>query len=204
MVFIATAGAVRVDLQHLHAGQQVHNVIWATRDSSWTQAQREALNTAIAGWWDTNAKNLCHSSMALTQVQTVNQDTANAPASTLVIASPSSGTRTGGAQGSNVACCVTLRTDLRGRNFRGRYYLGGIDLSALASAIQYTTGFLTSVLTTFGALKTAIDALGALWVVVSHFTGNIARGSGLKTPVTAISVDSYLDSQRRRLGLRGV
>lgn len=204
MAFIPTAGAVRTDIQFAHQGQQVHNIIWASRDQAWTQAEREALNAAISSWWSTSAKAYFEPHMLLQMITSVNQDTQSSPSSTLVVTPAVAGTM--GAQGltTGVSLCATLRTDLRGRNFRGRMYLGGIPSGAFGDATTAVLSHVTNLLTALTALKTAITALGAVWVVVSKYTNKIPRAQGLKTPITAISMDQYWDSQRRRLGLRGV
>lgn len=203
MTFIPTPGAVRTDIQFTMAGQQVHNIIWCSRDGTWTQVQREALNDAVAAWWNTSARQYFSGSLGLVQVTTVNQESQSAPASTLVVSPVVYGTQAG-ATPMNVACCATLRTDLRGRNFRGRMYLAGIPAAKSLTEATMATDFIANVILALTALKTAIEALGALWVVVSKYTNKTARANGLKTPITAIAVDQYFDSQRRRLGLRGV
>lgn len=204
MAFIPTAGAVRVDIEFVLAQQQVHNIIWCSRDAAWTQAEREGLADAIKTWWDTGAKVAFSSQIALTRITVVNQDTANAPSSTLVVSPPIAGGGGAVSAPNNAACVATLRTDLRGRNYRGRMYFGGIPTGSITDSITLLLAFTTSLITQLGNLKTAIEALGAIWVVVSKFVNKLPRASGLKTPVSAITVDQYIDSQRRRLGGRGV
>lgn len=204
MGFIPTAGAVRVDIQYVQSGQQIHNVIWATRDAAWTLAQREALNTAIKDWWDTTAKAFFSNQLALTMVTSVNQDTSSSPASTLVVSPAIAGSAAAVPLPNGSALVASLRTDLRGRNYRGRMYLAGVRETARVDAISITTGEIANLITALAALKTVIDGLGAIWVVVSHYLNKLPRSAGLKTPITAISMDQYIDSQRRRLGGRGV
>lgn len=204
MAFIPTPGAVRVDIQFTATGQQLHNVIWCYRDSAWTEAQRQALADAIAAWWGASAKQYFPTTTALTQVTVVNQEASNSPATTLVVSPAVPGTSAGGALQNNVSTCATLRTENRGRSFRGRMYLGQVSASSVVDAISMSAGWVANIVTMLSALKTAIEALGALWVVVSHYTNKIPRAAGLKTEITAISADQYYDSQRRRLGLRGV
>lgn len=204
MAFIPTAGAVRVDIQFVQAGQQIHNVIWCIRDAPWTQAQREALNLAIKDWWDTTAKVYFSSQLALTQVTSVNQDSSSSPSSTLVVSPAISGTAASEPLPNGSAMVASLRTDLRGRNYRGRMYLAGVRDSSRVDAISIATTEIANLISALAALKTVIDGLGAIWVVVSHFLNKLPRTAGLKTPITAISMDQYIDSQRRRLGLRGV
>lgn len=203
MAFVPTPGAVRTDIQFTQAGQQIHNVLWFSRDSTWTQAEREALNTAISGWWNIN-KSYFSSSIGLAQITTVNQESQNAPSSQLIVSPVVYGTTSGGSLPANVACCATLRTALRGRSYRGRVYLTGMPKGNQYDEVSFTTTFLANVVTILQALKTAIEALGAVWVIVSKVQNKIHLANGVKTPITAISVDQYIDSQRRRLGLRGV
>lgn len=204
MSFIPTAGAVRTDMQFSCAGQQVHNIFWFSRDAAWTQAEREALNTALAAWWNVSGKQNFASAIALTQITTVNQDANNAPSSTLIVSPAVAGTNVAAAAANNVSLCTTLRTALRGRSYRGRTYFGGISSLSVQDAITFTTQTLTNFVTMMTALQTAVTALGAVWVVVSKWINKVPRAQGLKTPITAISADQYIDSQRRRLGLRGV
>lgn len=204
MTFIPTAGAVRVDIQYALAGQQVHNVIWCSRASDWTAEQREDLAEAIKDWWDVTMKAYFASAIALNTITVVNQESANAPSSVLVVSPPIAGTPTAGSLPNNASMCVTLRTALRGRNYRGRMYLAGNTNTQIDSSITFVLSTVTNILNGLIALKTAIEALGAVWVVVSKYLNHSPRAAGLKTPITALAADTYIDSQRRRLGLRGV
>lgn len=204
MAFIPTPGAVRADMQFDYGGQQVHNVIWCSRDSAWTEAEREGLAAALSTWWSSSGKSEFTAGLALNQITVVNQDTDNAPSSVLVVSPAVPGTGGTGGLPGNVALCATLRTDLRGRSYRGRMYLGGQDASDQLTANTFTTTHVANLIAILNNLKDAISALGALWVVVSKFHNLIARSNGVKTPITAISIDNVADSQRRRLPGRGV
>lgn len=204
MGFVPTAGAVRADIQFLLQGQQCHNVIWCTRNENWTDVQRLALAQAITDWWTGSAKSYFSTDMVLNQITVVNQETESAPSSVLIPTGSLTGVRTGTPAPNNVAAVATLRTALRGRSYRGRMYLGGISMSDITNAITLSSSWIATVLTLLAALKTAIEGLGAIWVVVSKQHNKVALANGVKTPVAAISMDTYVDSQRRRLGLRGV
>lgn len=203
MAFIPTAGAVRTDIMFHLNGQEVHNIIWCSREANWTQTEREGLNNAIASWWNTTGKGQFAGNIALARITTVNQESNSAPGSTLVVSPEVAGTKGGASLAGGSALVATLRTDQRGRNYRGRMYLGGIS-EADRGGNEIGGGLIANIITALLALKTAIEALGAIWVVVSHFLNKVPRAQGLKTPITAISMDSYLDSQRRRLTGRGV
>lgn len=202
--FIPTVGAVRVDIMFTLAGQQIHNIIWAAREAAWTQAQREALAEAIETWWGAELKSKMSSQIALAQITVVNQDTASSPSSVRVVSPTIPGTNVNPAVTAGTALCATLRTDLRGRNYRGRMYLAGLPRTEMNDAVSTGTGILAQIIAALMALKTVIEGLGAVWVVVSKWLNKVPRAGGTKTPITAVSIDQYVDSQRRRLGLRGV
>lgn len=205
MTFIPTPGTVKVDIIYLCAGQQIHNVIWCKREASWTQAQREALAVAIQTWWtDENTRSWFSSAIALAQVDVINQESQSAPKTTLVVSPAVPGTGGSSMAGDTAQClCATLRTDLRGRNYRGRMYLSGLRATAQETPISALLSDVAGLVAALTALKTAIEALGAVWVIVSKWLNKVQRASGLTTPITAIAMDIYFDSQRRRLGQRG-
>ena len=204
MAFIPTVNAVRTDVQCVSANQQIHNVLWFIQNTTWQQADREALNTALVAWWTTYMKPIYPGTVALAQLTTVNQENQSAPSSTLVVSPMISGTA-GGAASANSSCSVaTLRTSLRGRAYRGRLYLGPLPNAQLTDSITFSLGQATLVITAMNALISAVTTLGATWVVVSKQFNKIKRSVGWAEPVTAVSVDQYVDSQRRRLGGRGV
>lgn len=204
MAFVATPGCVRVDIQFVHQGQQVHNIIWCKREAAWTDAQRDALASAIEAWWNVSAKTNHSNTFALVGIEVVNQDAQNSPATVHVVSPASPGTLGTAFAPSGTALCATLRTDLRGRSYRGRMYLGGLPGSAVVDPIATSVGYIANLIAELVALKDAIEALGAIWVIVSKFVNHLQRAAGLPTAITAISMDQYFDSQRRRLGLRGV
>jgi hypothetical protein len=204
MTFVPTASCVRVDMQFTNTGQQVHNVIYCTGATNFTQVERLALANAIVTWWTTTGKTAFSNGLGLTQVTVVNQEADNAPSSTVIVSPVVYGTLATGNVPNNAAACATLRTDLRGRSYRGRMFLGGIDLSGLLDRVNLTTGQVTAFLTQLGTLLGAIAGVSAQWVVLSKFHNGVARSAGVATPITAISMDQSVDSQRRRLFGRGV
>lgn len=201
--FIPTVGAVRTAITLSQAEGTIQNIFWFTREAAWTQAQREALNTALETWWTTNMKPLTASTWALTIIETVNQDTQNAPSSVHIVSPVVSGNVAGGAYPGGTALCASLRTDLRGRNYRGRSYCGGLPTNIRFSDGTASAAHVANLIAALAALKTVIEGLGAVWVVVSKYLNNTARPAGLKTPITAVSMDTAFDSQRRRLFGRG-
>lgn len=101
--------------------------------------------------------------------------------------------------------CVTLHTAHSGASFRGRMYfpMTGGDPGA---GHQYSSGLVTAVAEMVAGTTTtdsilfdfarAVDAAGD----GGAFPAIYSRAKGLLTPITAVSVDSVPDTQRRRRG----
>lgn len=96
----------------------------------------------------------------------------------------------------NVTLCVSLRTALAGRRFRGRKFFSGIPENATASNLidSSLAGF---VVTGINNLIGALAGNGFPLSIVSYIGPTV-------TPVeTALVTDLFVDSQRRRLSGRG-
>jgi hypothetical protein len=113
---------------------------------------------------------------------------------------------------SNVAGCISLRTGLSGRSFRGRNYIPAIP-NSLVSLNTMSSVFTTDVEGAYAQLRTNVDEIGWTHVIVSRFSGftivdsrkvPTPREEGIATPViNSFFVDATVDSQRRRLPGRG-
>lgn len=113
----------------------------------------------------------------------------------------------------NVAACVSHKTGLAGRSFRGRTYLGGIVKPGTTGNLL-DSGYVTDILNAFDALDAGITAAGGTWGVVSKYSGYTQtppkykkvptpRVAGIFTDIIDNSMDNRLDSQRKRLAGRG-
>jgi hypothetical protein len=104
---------------------------------------------------------------------------------------------------SNAALVVTNYTDTRGKNGRGRQYVGGLPLTRLTNALTVASNEITDVLTAFGKLLVAANTATMAWVVLSRYFNKAPRAAGVTYPIKAVQVNSAIDSQRRRLYGRG-
>jgi hypothetical protein len=68
-----------------------------------------------------------------------------------------------------VSKAFTLSTGLTGRNARGRIFFAGVPIVGLDNATHVTQDFLDDVIEALQALKTIIEALGWIWVIVSRY-----------------------------------
>jgi len=108
------------------------------------------------------------------------------------------GTATGDLLPPQVALCITLRTALAGRSFRGRCYLPGFAESVngaagAANGSAVSVAFITAIKSTL--VSNALD----LGVIHRPTAAPLPVTAGFITPVTTIvSRDLVWDTQRRR------
>lgn len=98
-----------------------------------------------------------------------------------------------------VSVCLSLRTALAGRSFRGRIYLPPMHTASMNG----TTGtFQTSVMTTLAnAYQAAFNLINVpplSPVVVSKISNGVPRPVIVATPITGIDFGNIPDAQRRR------
>ncbi len=121
-----------------------------------------------------------------------------ATASSQATQTPVAGTATSGAYHAGAALCATLKTAQAGRQNRGRMYLPAVSPNATASTLQW------SVSPPYAAqLKTYFDHINAtVFSIETSTTHRVAVvsqvGTGHTTPVSAVRIDSVIDSQRGR------
>lgn len=112
-----------------------------------------------------------------------------------------SGQLGGVAMPSSVALVISLRTAFRGRSYRGRIYHIGLTETDV-DGNQVLNARRVDLEAGYNALKTLQPAGGAAsgtLGVLSYYANKAVRGVPLFTPVTTLSIDSYVDTQRRRL-----
>lgn len=176
-------------------GQVVENV-WAVGT---TGAPTEAAQLTIASIFQTGYAALMlplSNELSINEITVRYMGSADGPESTLVI-SPA---QTGGAEvvssPGNVALCVSLRSGLAGRRFRGRKFFSGIpEQSTANNAID--AALCDAVLEGINTMIATLIANGTPLVVVSLV------GLTSVAITTAICTDFFVDSQRRRLTGRG-
>jgi hypothetical protein len=82
-------------------------------------------------------------------------------------------------------------------------YLPGLVPSELADSVSITDAFLALVSASAAAMFNALVAYPVTPIVLSLFNAGHARSAGVGAPITYLTFDKNLDSQRRRLAGRG-
>lgn len=98
------------------------------------------------------------------------------------------------------AVVVTKRTGFTGRSNRGRLYLWGLDETYQIDARHIDAASATAIQGWFDDFAVAV--LGAGWnpVVLSYYHDHLPRVTAKITSITTWTVDTRIDTQRRRLG----
>jgi hypothetical protein len=202
MPFVPIPNAAQLEFIYSWDLQSVENVLTYRIPTTPTVADLQVLCTAAIAWWSANLKPLQSNQAALFSVKATDLSTQTGPVVEDTTGLPIVGTGGTASVPNNVSCAVKLITNNRGRSFRGRIYHIGLPSSVVTGNTVSTT--------TRTALRNAWLAaltLGTspIWTlcVGSRYTANAPRITGLATPVTDISVNNVVDSQRRRLPERG-
>ena len=99
---------------------------------------------------------------------------------------------------ANAAVCVSWRTAVIGRSYRGRTFLGGLPNVYLASAQNINTANAVGIAAAAANLISVLTTAGYILSVLSYYSNLVLRVSGLLTEIVSVIVDTKVDSQRRR------
>lgn len=203
--FVPAPQTAKVAIVGTSFGQTIVNTFWVTFSTAVTQAILDAIVAAAQTWWGSYMKPAMPSSYTLGTITATDQTTQNGPSSTVSVAQ--AGTSGSASMPNGMAVCVTERTALRGRSYRGRLYWGPLtsDMAASSDKNQITSTAAANIGAYLLGFASAMSAMATPGnhAVVSHFHNGIARASAVVTPIETYHADTFLDSQRRRLTGRG-
>lgn len=193
-------------MQFLWAGQQCENVFHVRKQGEWSQNDLNYIGEVFAGWWTSTMRGLTTNAASLQRVITRDISHEGGLSTEVTTGLPSAGTENGSVSaptGSTVA--VKWGTGLAGRGFRGRTYHIGLPMGALQNPTTLSATYQNGLRSGYDALRTALDnaTLAVEFVVVSRWYNHVLRMPALTTPISGVSVDPDVDSQRRRLKGRG-
>ena len=185
---------------HLNARQDnipVVNRFYVHHDGVVTEAGMDAAFAIIDAWITASVAPQMTNHMAFESVSGKNMSVANGQ---LKIYTPTTttGGRSSAAAVNSAASCISLRTLLSGKNYRGRFYFGGLCTSDFTSSTQIGTAVVTSHASIMTDLVDALVAADYYLAVVSKVLNGIQRAVAVVTEVTSIVVNTVIDNQRRR------
>lgn len=165
-----------------------------------TDADVIAINTVLTTWWETgvegevSGRSLCNPECLLVAIRSQKIRPAPAALPHEVIGVFSVGSRAGAGLPPQMACCVSLRTNIASRRTRGRMYLPGLREADVTSSGLFDPGFTNDVSDSFDGLRRSLDNvnLGTFEQVV------FSRVSDSWQRVVSVRVGDRADVQRRR------
>lgn len=199
MAFVPIPQTVSAEFIFNYYGVISEYVLWFHCADPLDEDNAEDLAAALKAWWVTNMRVWAVPSLSLVQIRITDQEDQHGFVVNYGTGLPSAGSDTGDGMPGNVALVMTKRTNHRGRSYRGRIYTFGFAEDQVAGNTVSPT--ITSAFTTAFNLLQSLDVGGVVWVhvVVSRVEAGDPREIGMYTPVTSITTDGQVDSQRRRL-----
>lgn len=202
MAFQPVTDAFQILVNYRQAGQQLQNQFYCNVNSSPPTNLHEAIGATFEAWlrdqWSTVASDQAEvNNIVVTDVRT-----AGGVQLTIVPATPLTGDVSGEAMPTGTTITASWRTGLAGRSFRGRtYHVGLAESQCTGNSIA--SGIRTQMLTAYGRLILDTQAGDYPLAVCSRVSNGAPRVSGILTNVSAVIVEEFIDSQRRRLTGRG-
>lgn len=202
MAFIPVPDVAMVEFIYTLNGQRCENTIYV---EAATPFNLSTLNELAEGMdeWDEEVGSLVRvAGSVLVAINVTALDSNTAPAVERIVSPGRPGARTGSVLPGNVTMCVTFVTAQRGRSFRGRNYVVGLNETDVVGN-NVDGGTVDGYIGYYEDLQEAISTLGWQMVVVSRYSNNAPRNPGISVGITSFKADEYVDSQRRRLTGRG-
>lgn len=202
MAFIPIPNVSMHTVNYTWLGQQVQNVFHVLHGDAPTVGGISAVNNVIIGWWNTEIEPNVSNQVEARSVIGTSQHVANGPQSTTAFAPGSVGQLTSPSMPSGVTVAVSWRTGFSGRSFRGRtYHVGLVEGQVVDNEIDSATH--TTLIGGYAQLVTDLATADTPLVIASRYTNNAPRVTGVATVVLSVLIDTFIDSQRRRLAGRG-
>lgn len=198
MAFIPVPNVAEVAVHYLYNGEEAVNVFHVEFPAPPTSGDLNAACQAIRDWWanslQANVTNLVSMEFMTARDLTVSNGVSIIYNDGL----PISGGAVVPSLPSNVTLAVKWGTGLAGRSFRGRTYHVGLGESQV-NQNTIDSGTLTNYRNGYTDLITDITVSGGVLVVVSRYSNNAPRVTGIATPITTATIEPTVDTQRRRL-----
>lgn len=198
MATITTPNGIELRVIAAQNGVPVVNVYHLKTSGAVTLANLEAAAETYADWYETLGRGYFHSSYVLQSIVATDISVSNGMQYTWSEFSTPAGAITSAPAAANAAAVISWRTPFIGRSYRGRTYIGGLANAELVDAQHLQSSTASGMAVDWGVLQDAWTTAGLVLSVLSKVAAGVLRIHGILTEVTAIVVDTKVDSQRRR------
>lgn len=202
MVFVPVPNTARCELRFTQDAQLMANVIHVESPNPLQVDDLQIIGTTIVEWYDSFRTVVCNQ-VTLREIDIRDLSTQSGIGIIWNTGLPLAGTVASPALPNNVTVAIKWGTGLTGRSFRGRTYHIGLTEGQVVNS-EVDSAFAAPILSGYNALPALLTTNGYSMVVVSKFSNNAPRVTGVTTPIlNAAYADTVIDSQRRRLPGRG-
>lgn len=198
MAFITLPLGIRVAVEFTIQDAIVVNVYHVTTTDPIVSIKLLDIAQLFVDWWGSDQKTDFSHDIALTSVTALNVSIPNGEKQTVIVSPPEQGIINTPAPPNNVAFVISYATAQTGRSFQGRSYLAGLPEDAITDN-DLSIAKVANLVTSSIALTADLIQANAELVVASFQAGGVPRVTGLATPVTVVSMNTRVDTQRRRL-----
>lgn len=195
---------MRAELRMTLFDQQIMNTLWfSLNGDSPSPTSCQAVADYLASWWQAQMRPLLTNAITLREVYVRGAEREDGnPEYTSVLGLPITGEEQLESMPGNVALCVSFRTGMTGRSYRGRNYVSGMS-DGKVSGNQFQASFVNNVVQAYTELKGNVPG-GMSWVVASFQSNGAVLNPGVPRPIQAVlATDVNVDSMRSRLSGRG-
>jgi hypothetical protein len=156
-----------------------------------------SLGTVILAWVNDVYLPMLSENIVVTEILITDASVSEGLQQTIPVGTP--GAHASEQYANEVSFCVSLRTGLRGRSRRGRWFMPPPLLTDRAGPNNVSGAYSTAAVGAIQQLLDDIDAAGFSAVVASkQFNGVVLTEAITTRYIAATAVDTFLDSQRRR------
>lgn len=203
MAFIPVPNTVQAEVRMSLANQQIENVLYFSKAGGFDGSSLDALGIMLRDWWGGQYAYNLSNQISLREIYIIGLNSATDITHTTVPSGTIAGQNPSPALPNNVAFCVSFRTQYRGRSFRGRNYVAGLPEAGVTLS-NVEPNYVQQLVSAYNTLITDAANINWEWVVVSRYANKAPRTEGVTSAIlSAVAVDSVIDSQRRRLPGRG-
>jgi hypothetical protein len=189
------ANVAQVTVKGSLFGQVVENVWYAQCSASPTAEELTGIAEPFPTFYAELMLGLSED-LSINEIVVRNMGSAAGPEITFAVTPAQTGGVATASMPGNVAFCISLRSALAGRQFRGRKYFSGLPINQVVdNAINVTLA---------DQMVTAVQGLIAQMIINTNPLQAVSLTYLTSVPlVTAVYTDLWVDSQRRRLTGRG-
>lgn len=198
-------GVAKIIVKQTLSLGNVYNILHADggAGTGWTSTELNALASAVRGAWVTNVLPLVTQNLLLNEVTAI--DLASDTGATGIATGTNAGTKITAAQPANCAVCWSWQIARRYRGGHPRTYIAGLVSDQVSNVSSITSAAQSAHQSAAAAVRTAVNGVTtsagtAKLATVHYYKDKTLLATPLVSQITGVSVDTRIDSQRRRLG----